>query len=127
MSGPVFDQQLYRATQRAAQREAKSLLRALRRAHAEKEKARRRQARRRTELGEAVLKAGCGDWPALEVVGALLDAVQRYGHSPTQRLALRQRAEVFLQIDGLAAPVNPPRPNAEEQTGLVAAMFETSE
>ncbi|MBN8741106.1 MAG: conjugal transfer protein TraD [Xanthomonadaceae bacterium] len=127
MSDLMHDQQLYRAAQRAAQREAKSLLKALRRAHAEKEKARRRQARRRTELGEAVLKAGCGDWPALEVVGALLDAVHRYGHSPTQRLALRQRAEVFLQIDAPAAPVYPRRPDAEEQTGLVAAMFENSE
>lgn len=111
MSKLVYDEQLYRATQRAAQREAKSLLRALRRAHAEKKKARRRQARRRTELGEAVLKAGCGDWPALEVVGALLDAVQRYGHSPTQRLALRQRAEMYLQLD-TAPPVRAPDPGA---------------
>lgn len=127
MSKLAYDEQLYRAAQRAAQREARSLLRALRRAHAEKKKARRRQARRRTELGEAVLKAGCGDWPALEVVGALLDAAQRYGHSPTQRLALRQRAEVFLQLDTVAPPVRAPDPDAEEQASLVAAMFEPPE
>lgn len=127
MSKLVYDEQLYRATQRAAQREAKSLLRALRRAHAEKKKVRRAQARRRTELGEAVLKAGCGDWPALEVVGALLDAAQRYGHSPTQRLALRQRAEMYLQLDTSAPPVRAPDSDAEAQANLTAAMFEPSE
>ena len=97
MSEPLHDEQLYRAARRAAQRQAKSLLKVLRRAHAEKTKARRTQARHKTELGEAVLTAGCGDWPTLELVGALLDAVQRYGHSPTQRMALRQRAEEHLR------------------------------
>ena len=97
MSELMHDYRLYRAAQQAAQREAKSLLKALRRAHAEKQKARRRQVRRRTELGEVVLSAGCGDWPTLEVLGALLDAVQRHGHSPTQRLALKHRAEAHLQ------------------------------
>ncbi len=123
MSEFMHDDQLYRAAQRAAQREAKSLLKALRRAHAEKEKARRRHARRRTELGEAVLKAGCGDWPTLEVLGALLDAVERYGHSPTQRLALRQRAEVFVQTSkgGLLAPAA--RPDTAATASLAAAMF----
>lgn len=97
MSELMHDYRLYRAAQQAAQREAKSLLKALRRAHAEKQKARRRQVRRRIELGEAVLSAGCGDWPTLEVLGALLDAVQRHGQSPTQRLALKHRAEAHLQ------------------------------
>jgi hypothetical protein len=122
----VYGDQLYRAAQRAAQREAKSLLKALRRAHAEKANARRAQARRRTELGEAVLKAGCGDWQTMEVVGALMDAVQRYGHSPTQRLALRQRAEIALQLDEPAPPAIAPPIDTEQQAGLVAAMFEPS-
>lgn len=123
MSNFVYDDQLYRAAQRAAQREAKSLLKALRRALAEKAKARRAQARRRTGLGEAVLKAGCGDWETLEVVGALMDAVQRYGHSPTQRLALRQRAEAALSDDYAPGNSHTIRLDSEAKTELTNAMF----
>jgi Conjugal transfer protein TraD len=119
----IHDQQLYRAAQRAAQREAKSLLKALRRAHAEKAKARRVRIRRTTELGEAVLTAGCAEWSVLEVHGALLEAVERFGHSPTQRVALRQRAEAALLGGKASSNSRAARLDTEAKADLTTAMF----
>jgi hypothetical protein len=57
---------------------------------------RRALARRRVELGDAVIKAGCGDWLPAEIVGVLLDARERIGGSSTQRLGMRKRGEAHL-------------------------------
>lgn len=122
MSELMHDYRLYRAAQQAAQREAKSLLKALRRAHAEKAKARRARIRRTTELGEAVLAAGCAEWSVLEVHGALLEAVERFGHSPTQRLALRQRAEAAL-LGGTSGISRVARLDTEAKADLTTAIF----
>lgn len=86
---------MLKATQRVAQLRARQLLGEMRTAARAKAELRRLEARRRFELGGAVLAAG-GDWTAAEVVGIMLEARERVGHSPTMRMGLGRRGEDHL-------------------------------
>jgi|GEM_PF-4292602 hypothetical protein len=86
-----------RATQRLAVLKARQLLREMKAQKRTREVARRQTLQRRMELGHATSMAGVDDYSADEVVGMLLDAKERMGHSPTQRLALRKRGEEWLK------------------------------
>ncbi len=119
-------------THRLATLKSRQLLRELQVEQRAKELARKRDARHRQEIGAAVLEAGFGDWHALEVVGVLLDAKERIGDSPTQRLAVRLRAEGHLhrrrrrEHAASDSAIDPSDANASAnyETGLIAAMFE---
>lgn len=86
-----------RSQKRKAQLQAQRALRELRLATIERARARKRTARRKHELGESVLLAGLVDWQAAELVGLLLDGRDRFGASPTMRMALRKRGEAHLE------------------------------
>jgi hypothetical protein len=118
-------------TDRLATLKSRQLLRELQLEQRARELIRKRDARRRWEIGTAVLEAGFGDWHALEVVGALLDVKERIGDSPTQRLAVRIRAEGNLYrrrrpARGLPKPASEPDSANEPQddSSLIAAMFD---
>lgn len=96
----IVRDRLLKATERAAQAKARTLLKAMRRAHSEKVQSRKAQARRHTELGEAVVSAGLGHWSTPELVGGLLEVHRRFNHSPTQRLVLKQAGEARLAQRG---------------------------
>lgn len=66
-------QQIERATTRLAQLKARDLLTQQRAQAREREDQRKRQIRRRSELGQLVIEAGCVDLANGEVVSALLD------------------------------------------------------
>jgi hypothetical protein len=87
----LMARKIQRAGQRLAQLQARDALRRMRLATQARARARRQEARRKYELGEAVLLAGLVDWQAAELVGLLLDGKDRFGTSPTMRLALRKR------------------------------------
>jgi hypothetical protein len=90
-----------RATNRLATLKARQLLREMREQKRAREAAQRREMKRRAELGHAAAMAGVEDYSAEEVVGMLLDAKERLGHSPTQRLATRKRGEEWLRAQSL--------------------------
>lgn len=90
---------IVRATQRLAQIHARRLLRDMRAASTSKIRARRLDRKRQVELGGAVIAAGCGDWPASEIVGLVLDGRDRFGGSVTMRLGLRKRGDEYLHND----------------------------
>lgn len=83
-----------------AQQIGQVLARQLNREQAERqrcsEQKRLQQARRRSELGAAVEKAGLSDWNTLEIVGVLLEIKDRIGLSRTQRMAAQKRGEQHL-------------------------------
>jgi hypothetical protein len=112
MSLDRFNEQIARATQKAAQFQARQLLREMREASRGKAKERQADLKRRLLLGGAVVDAGCGDWPALELTGLLLDGREQFEHSPTQRLSLRKRAQAHLghaaEEDAESAPIRGP-------------------
>lgn len=81
-------------THRLGQLKARELLREMRATERRRSSERRTLARRRVELGDAILKAGCGDWDVMEIVGTLVDARERFGLSSTQRLGMRKKGEV---------------------------------
>lgn len=83
-------------TRRLGQLKARELLREMRATDRRRSSERRALARRRAELGDAVIKAGCGDWLSAEIVGVLLDARERIGGSNTQRLGMRKRGEAHI-------------------------------
>ena len=83
-------------TRRLGQLKARELLREMRATDRRRSSERRALARRRVELGDAILKAGCGDWLPAEIVGVLLDARERFGSSSTQRLGMRKRGEAWI-------------------------------
>lgn len=89
-------EQIAATTRRLGQLKARELLREMRATDRRRSSERRALARRRVELGDAVLKAGCGDWLPAEIVGVLLDARERFGSSSTQRLGMRKRGEAHL-------------------------------
>lgn len=68
---------------------------------------RRALARRRFELGEAVMSAGLAEWSVSEILGVLLDARERIGGSPSKRRAAWKRGEQHRSV-ATAAP-NVPR------------------
>lgn len=82
-----------RETRRLAQARARELLREQRGAMLQRAAARRLAEKRRAELGEAVVMAGCCDWDPMEIVGVLTDARERFGSSSTQRLGMRKLGE----------------------------------
>jgi hypothetical protein len=94
-----------RATNRLATLKARQLLREMRERKRALEAAERRAQRRRLELGHAAAMADIDDYSPEEVVGMLLDAKERLGHSPTQRLAMRKKGEEWLR-----APLQNPPP-----------------
>jgi hypothetical protein len=98
MSGHDKDAALVvRATNRLATLKARQLLREMREQKRTRQAAERRAQRRRLELGHAASMAGVDDYSPEEVVGMLLDAKERLGHSPTQRLAMRKKGEEWLR------------------------------
>jgi hypothetical protein len=103
MSGPDKDAALVvRATNRLATLKARQLLREMREQKRAREAEERRAQRRKMELGHAASLAGIDDYSAEEVVGMLLDAKDRVGHSPTQRLAMKKRGDEWLRRSALA-------------------------
>jgi hypothetical protein len=98
-----------RATNRLATLKARQLLREMREQKRARQAADRRELKRKTELGHAAAMAGVEDYSAEEVVGMLLDAKDRIGRSPTQRLALKRRGEEWLreQAVGSSVPTQP--------------------
>ena len=91
-----LDARVASATRRLSQAVASQLLRD--RVAALKAKKAERQAlfRRKLMMGDAVLIAGLADWEPAEIIGVLLDARERIGDSPTQRLGMRQRGQQLL-------------------------------
>lgn len=130
----TINQRVAAMTDRLATLKSRQLLRELQLEQKAREQIRKRDARRRWELGTAVLEAGFGEWHALEVVGVLLDAQERIGDSPTQRLAARVRAEGHLHRRrrperGASKPASEPRTASEPQDdgSLIAAMFDADQ
>jgi hypothetical protein len=74
------------------------------------------QARRRSELGAAVEKAGLSEWNAAEIVGVLLEVKDRIGLSRTQRMAAQKRGELHLGRPHVPAPDKPSSPDATNST-----------
>lgn len=74
------------------------------------------QARRRSELGAAVEKAGLADWNAAEIVGVLLETRDRIGLSRTQRMAAQKRGEQHMGRPHLPTPDKSPSPDATDST-----------
>lgn len=129
-----INQRVAEMTDRLATLKSRQLLRELQLEHQARELLRKREARRRWELGTAILEAGFGEWHALEVVGVLLEAKERIGDSPTQRLAVRIRAEGHLYRRrrperGAQKPASESGAATEPQDGggLIAAMFESDQ
>lgn len=85
-----------KATQRLAMLKARQLLRELRAQKRNRAAEQRRSLQRRMELGHAVLLADVDGYSSEEIVGMLLDAKERLGHSPTQRLAMKKRGEEWM-------------------------------
>ncbi len=71
--------------------------------------------RRKMAMGDAVMAAGLTEWEPAEIVGALLDAKDRIGTSPTQRMGLRQRGQQLL-----------PRPRTATQRSNEIPMFSST-
>jgi hypothetical protein len=88
--------QIASTTRRLGQLKARELLREMKAADRQRLSERHALARRRVELGDAVLKAGCGDWLPAEIVGVLLDTRDRIGRSSAQRLGMRKRGEAWM-------------------------------
>lgn len=86
-----------RATERLAVLKARQLLREMREQKKKREATQRLNVQRRMELGHASFLAGVEDYTSAEVVGMLLDAKERLGHSPTQRMAMKKRGEEWLR------------------------------
>jgi len=104
MSGQdTHAERVARATQRLAMLKARQLLREMRAERRTREAARRQTHQRRMALGYAAFMAGVEDYTTEEVVGMLLDAKERLGHSPTQRLAMRKRGEEWMKSAALYA------------------------
>lgn len=97
------EERVARATERLAVLKARQLLREMREHKKAREAAQRAAVQRRMELGHATFLAGMEDYSSEEVVGLLLDAKERLGHSPTQRLALKKRGEEWLKVAALQA------------------------
>ena len=74
-----INQRVAEMTDRLATLKSRQLLRELQLEQKARELIRKRDARRRWELGTAILEAGFGEWHALEVVGVLLEAKERIG------------------------------------------------
>jgi len=89
-------EQISTTMRRLGQLKARELRREMRAADRQRSSERRALARRRVELGDAVIKAGCGDWAVSEIVGVLVDARDRIGGSSTQMLGMRKRGEAWL-------------------------------
>lgn len=88
-----FEERVAKANRRISQLETHLLLLKRREALRQRIQARREERALRQELGRAVVLAGCGEWGSAEIIGLLLDGVERVGHSPTMRLGLKQRGE----------------------------------
>lgn len=129
-----INQRVAEMTDRLATLKSRQLMRELQFEQRARELIRKRDARRRWELGTAILEAGFGEWHALEVVGVLLEAKERIGDSPTQRLAVRIRAERHLYRRrrtgrGAQKPASESGAATEPQDGggLIAAMFDSDQ
>lgn len=72
---------------------ARQLSREQRQKDRSKDLERRFRARRHALIAEATRTAGLAEWSIPEILGVLLDARERIGHSPTLRLAATKRAE----------------------------------
>jgi hypothetical protein len=92
-----------RATNRLAVVKARQLLREMREQKRVRKLEERRAEKRKMALGHATFLAGVDDFSPEEVVGMLLDAKERLGHSPTQRLAMRKRGDEWLRKSALVA------------------------
>lgn len=102
-------------TERLETVKAEQLRRELRRAHLQKKRHRGMEARKRAELGKAVLAAGCGDLSLVEVIGALVDARERFDASPTVRLALKKRGQERMADAWARAPPTAEPPTASPE------------
>jgi len=99
----THEERVARATERLAVMKARQLLREMREQKKARDSARRIGTQRRMELGHATFMAGVENYSSEEVVGMLLDAKERLGHSPTQRLAIRKRGEEWMKSVALDA------------------------
>lgn len=88
-----IEERVVNAAREVSQLEARRRLGEMQRALRQKVRIRREERTRRQELGRAVMIAGCGNWDALEIIGLLLDGMERVGASATMRLGMRQRGE----------------------------------
>ncbi len=129
-----INQRVAEMTDRLATLKSRQLMRELQFEQRTRELIRKRDARRRWEIGTAVLEAGFGDWHSLELVGALLDVKERIGDSPTQRLAVRIRAEGHLyrtrrtgRGGRKSAGESGAAPEPQDGGGLIAAMFDSDQ
>lgn len=102
-----YSQRVTRATQRLMALKTQQLRREMAEQNRARQVARRRDQRRRVELGSAVLLAGCGQLETDELVGLLLDARDRIGSSPTMRMAFRKRGREWMQQEQPAVPPAP--------------------
>jgi hypothetical protein len=100
---------------------AQELLRERRAATQIRQKKRRARMLRRLDLGAAVQSAGLGEWSTPELVGALLDAEERLGRSPTMRMAARQRGEQHLAV-ARGPPATPSLPAEDEPLAVDVSM-----
>lgn len=91
-----LDARVASATRRLGQVIASQLLTERVAALKAKKAERQEMLRRKFEFGSAVVAAGLDGWDAAEIAGALLDAKERFGDSPTQRMGLRQRGQQHL-------------------------------
>lgn len=92
----TIEERVAKATRQITQLEARRLLAKSQEALRKKAKIRRQENQRRRVLGRAVMDAGCGDWEVSEIVGVLLDGIERVGSSPTMKLGMKQRGEQHL-------------------------------
>lgn len=115
-------EQIMQIAQHIAQLKAKQLWREQRQRLRSKEQERCAAARRRTQVGEALERAGFGGWEIPEIVGALLQASDAIGQSPTMRMAARRRGELHLNPVHMQKPkaqgrVEPPAPAVSDADG----------
>lgn len=92
-----FEERVAKANRRISQLETRLLLLKRREALRQRIQARREERALRQELGRAVVLAGFGEWGSAEIIGVLLDGMERIGNSPTMKLGMKQRGEEHLR------------------------------
>lgn len=86
-----------RAASRLAQMQAREALLEMRRQSTADARAKRLEARRRFEMGQAIDDAGLGSWSKAEVTGLLLRAKDKFGDSSLTRSMLAAHAKELLE------------------------------
>jgi IS30 family transposase len=92
MTSQETSTKIQRATMRLAQLQARQALQEMRQKSQARARERRHGIQQRQALGEAVVRAGLGDWSCEEIAGLLMSAKAHFGTSDTARKLLAQRA-----------------------------------